>query len=231
MNVPLADDLKQEVRDIFATRWSKRDGVVVPEPGSVKLGNDAVEVKATVLYADLAGSTSLVDKLPRHYAAEVYKSYLACAARLVKYCGGDITAYDGDRIMGVFMGDRKNTSAAKCALHINWAVREVINPALKAQYPEKEYTVQQAVGIDTSELFVAAIGVRGANDLVWVGPAANYAAKLCTLRDGAPTWITKRVYDRLADEAKISKGRNMWEERTWTAAGLTVYRSTWQWSL
>ncbi len=58
MNVGLADDLKQEVKDIFATRWISRDGQVVPEPGTVKLGNDAVKLEATVLYADLAGSTA-----------------------------------------------------------------------------------------------------------------------------------------------------------------------------
>ena len=51
----------------------------------------------------------------------------------------------------------------------------------------------------------------GANDLVWVGPAANYAAKLTELDAACPTWITHRVYNKLADEAKFSSGKNMWQ--------------------
>jgi hypothetical protein len=54
----LGDDLKEEVREIFKTSWTKRDGRVVPDPEDIQLGNDAVEFgNATVLYADLTGST------------------------------------------------------------------------------------------------------------------------------------------------------------------------------
>jgi hypothetical protein len=62
--------------------------------------------------------------------------------------------------------ERQNTSATRCALKINYAVKEIINPAIKAQYPESTYDVRQSVGIDTSELFVARTGIRGSNDLV-----------------------------------------------------------------
>ena len=48
---------------------------------------------------------------------------------------------------------------------------------------------KQSVGIDTSELFVARTGIRRANDLVWVGRAANHAAKL-SARSGSVSQIT-----------------------------------------
>ena len=44
-------------------------------------------------------------------AAEVYKSYMACAVRIIKDEDGSITAYDGDRVMGIFIGNVKNTTA------------------------------------------------------------------------------------------------------------------------
>jgi hypothetical protein len=53
-----------------------------------------------------------------------------------------IAAYDGDRIMSIFIDDNQTSSAAKCGLRINWAVRNVINPALKAQYPITGYEVK-----------------------------------------------------------------------------------------
>jgi hypothetical protein len=61
--VPLAEDLTQEIKNIFETSWQERDGQKVPEAEDVKLGNDAVKLRATVLYANLAESTDLVERV------------------------------------------------------------------------------------------------------------------------------------------------------------------------
>jgi class 3 adenylate cyclase len=229
----MEDDLRAEVTKIFRDRWATRDGRVVPAPQDLQLGNDAIKLEAAVLYADLDSSTKLVDTQTPEFAAEVYKTYLACAARIVKAEGGVITAYDGDRIMGVFIGDYKCSYAAKAALKINYAVSKIINPALSAQYPASQYVVKHVVGIDVSNLLAARIGVRNDNDLVWVGRAANYAAKLCALNDHAPVFITGDVFDRLADDSKFGGQQRqlMWQERTWTAMNaMRVFSSSWIWT-
>src|SRR4051812_27437242 len=119
----LKEDLQTEVGEIFGSRWGERDGRDVPDPQDLGLGNDAVKLDGTVLYADISGSTKLVDGYKSQYAAEVYKTYLSCAAKVVKAEGGTITAYDGDRIMAIFVGDSKNSSAGRAGLKINYAVR------------------------------------------------------------------------------------------------------------
>lgn len=226
----LTDDLKLDVAKIFREGWTPREGQKVPEPEDLKLGNDSVRLKGTVLYADLDASTDLVDRHKPEFAAEVYKTFLHCAARCIRLRGGAITSYDGDRIMAVFIGSAKNSSAAKAALHINHAVTKIINPALNSQYPSSPYTVGHTVGIDTSDLLVARTGVRGANDLVWVGRAANHAAKLSDL-DGYPTWITPDVHDMLNEEAKYSDGQAMWVRANWPGRyGASLYGSTWSWA-
>jgi class 3 adenylate cyclase len=228
--VALSEAIKREVKDIFATTWQERDGQKVPEAEDVKLGNDAVKFQATVLYADLAESTNLVDGYKAWFAAEVYKSYLLCASKIIRQEGGVITAFDGDRVMAVFIGDAKDTSAARCALKINHAVVKIINPAIQAQFQNTPYGVKHSVGVDTSALFVARTGVRGSNDLVWVGRAANYAAKLCSLRHGNyASYITSDVYNNMADEAKFFSGQSMWESTHWGEKRITVYRSHWEW--
>jgi class 3 adenylate cyclase len=230
--VSLGDDLKGEVASIFREQWSIRDGQKVPDSGDLKLTNDAVKLDATVLYADLADSTRLVDDRKPRFAAEMYKAYLHATAKIIRSEGGTITAYDGDRIMAVFIGDVKNTSSARAALKINYAVNKIINPAIKNQYPDTTYVLRQTVGIDTSELFVARTGIRGSNDLVWVGRAANHAAKLSDLSADYPTRITAAVYERLQEDVKFSDGKAMWEERSWTAMdNQIIYRSSWRWSI
>lgn len=89
-----------------------------------------------------------------------------------------------------------------------------------------DFNIKQAVGIDTSPLLVARTGIRGANDLVWVGRAANIAAKLCSLREGNyATYITNDVYAATEASVRTNNGKLMWESHPQTVRNLTVYRS------
>jgi class 3 adenylate cyclase len=182
----------------------------------------------------MSGSTRLVDNYKAKFAAEIYKTYLACAARIVKDQGGAITAYDGDRIMAVYIGSSKNTNAVKAAFRINGVVWDIIKPALKAQYPQSNYELKHVIGVDTSKLFVCRIGVRNDNDLVWVGRAANYAAKLSALSDEFAIYITSSVYDQMNEAVKCGgvNKENMWTARRWTAMNdMSIYVSTWKFSV
>jgi class 3 adenylate cyclase len=226
----LSEDLESDVKAIFREAWTERNGTVVPNGDSMTLGNEGVNIEGTVLYADLSDSTPLVDTYARHFAAEIYKTFLRCAARIIRAQGGTIVAYDGDRVMAVFTGDNKNTSAIKAGLKINWAVKNIVRPAQAAQYPKNIYAVYHTVGIDTSPLMAINAGIRGSNDVAWIGKAANHAAKLCALSHDWPTWITKAVYDVASPEAKFTNGKSIWEAVNWTAMNnAPIYRSTWWW--
>src|SRR5579885_1709671 len=214
-------DLEQEVTEILQTEWNTRRGKVIPNARALSLDNDAVELKAAVLYADMADSTVLVDNHQRSFAAEIYKAYLHLAARIIKDEEGkkSITAYDGDRVMAVFLGDTKETVAVRCALKINFAVHKIINPLLKKYYPNKRYELKHVVGIDTSDLLVARIGVKSVTDLVWVGRAANHAAKLCSRNGEHSIYITRAVFRAMDDIVKFEGKKLMWNKENWTERG------------
>lgn len=227
----LADDLKKWVGETFTSAWEVQETTGVPNPEDLRLNsNHAKDLSsATVLYADLDGSTDMVNAYKWQFSAEVYKTFLKCASDIIKSEGGVITAYDGDRVMAVFTGGSKNTSAARCALKINAAVIDIIRPALAKTYTT-DFVLRHVVGIDTSQLRTARIGVRGDNDLVWVGRAANYAAKLTSL-GGKPTRITEGVYDMLSKELKYTDGQSMWVREYWSDMKIWMYTSTWKWAV
>jgi class 3 adenylate cyclase len=233
--MPLFDELAAHVDSVFRDSWSTRAGRQVPDPDDVRLGNDAVVLDpATVLYADLRGSTRLVDASSWSFAAEVYKAYLHCAAKLIRAEQGTITSYDGDRVMAVFIGQSQSTCAVRCAMKINQAVQMIINPLLKSRYSDAAFVVSQVVGIDTAPIHAARTGVRGGNDLVWVGRAANYAAKLTQLRLVENTWITKDTFDRLPAVATHhdATGIPMWKPYRWSEmADYPIYGSVYRWRL
>ena len=229
----LKEDLESEVKQIFKEQWTVETTKSVPDPDQLRLSNHAKDLEtATVLYADLDGSTNMVDNHDWTFSAEIYKAYLRCSARIIAAEDGVVTAYDGDRIMAVFTGESKNTNAVRAAMKFNHAVVKIIRPAISAQYPNKDFTLKHVVGVDTSQLRAARIGVRGYNDLVWIGRAANYAAKLTSLSE-TPLWITKAVYDVMNKDVKYaSDGREMWEKRSWTAMNnMEIYRSDWMYNV
>lgn len=229
----LTDDLNRKAREIFRSPWTTRKGLVVPAPTDLKLSNDAIEFdRATVLYADLSGSTRLVDKKKWWFAADIYKAFLHCAATIINKEGGTITAYDGDRIMAMWLGKIQTTPAARSALKINYAVVRILNPILKEIWPNEDTVVRHVVGIDTSPIRAARTGVRGDNDIVWVGRAANYAAKLTELDLAERTFVTDDAYNRLHSDLKENgtPRRNMWKPYLWSEHDkLPIYGSTWWW--
>jgi class 3 adenylate cyclase len=229
----LRDELDTYVQKVLDEQWERRAGQKVPEPEDLALKNVAVELDATVLYADLASSTKMVKGYKDWFAAEVYKNYLYCAARIIRARGGSITAYDGDRAMGVFIGDSKNTNAAKCALQINYAAQKVVMAKIKAKRPKTTFELKQRVGVDTSQLFIARTGIRGSNDLVWVGNAANNAAKMAALDPKFPSYITAAVYEKLNKSSRFGGDpeRNMWTNLGSSELGYEIYGSTWWWSV
>lgn len=226
----LSDELKASVAGIFKGAWdADRIGRTVPQPEDLRLdANHGINIDGTVLYADMADSTGLVDQKKAWFAAEIYKAYMHVAAKLVRANGGQITAYDGDRIMAIFMGDTQVSQAVRCARQIHWALFHVVRPSLDAQYGAGVYAPWHTIGIDRGALLAARIGVRGGNDIVWVGSPANHAAKLCALRDPHAIRITPAVLNGLDPGLSFVNQTFVWTVAlNASPSGGDVWRTNW----
>lgn len=228
-----ASDLEDSVDNIFGTTFNVRDGRKVPTSDDVALKNGAVKIEAAFLYADLAGSAALSRDCPWTTTAKIIRAFLDCSTRLIRGRGGEIRSFDGDRVMGVFMGDSKNSDAADCAREIYYAVSKIINPKAQKQFKsirENNIQIRHGVGIDRDYVRAVRAGIRNSNDLIWIGKAASLSAKLSDCREHPyASYISSRVYNRLRDASKVHNGQNMWESRSFNFAGETetVYRSAW----
>lgn len=210
------EELDEKVMQFARESWGDvPDGYAVPEPDDLTFGNTGRRLSACVLYADICGSTKMVDALTDTLAAEYYKAFLHCAAKIVKRNGGSITAYDGDRVMAVFLGVGKEDAAIGAALEINFAVNEIVNPQFASIYAIHHRVLQHTVGVDSGSVLVSKTGIRIDSDLVWVGAAANYAAKLNSfdgLDPNYPLRVTHEVFAKLAHSSLFgTNGEQMWE--------------------
>lgn len=241
--VGVSDDVRASLRKLMFDAWDERSSDEFPNTADVKLSNGSVRVDACYLYADLAGSTLLQKNYKDTFAARVIRCYLNGASQIIRANDGQIKSFDGDRVMGVFVGNSRRNNAANAALKINWLVAKCLNPLVKERLTASGSTlwvIKHGVGIDAGEALVARAGVRNSagetthNDLVSVGRAPNVAAKLSSVRNlgkGA-LLMTDDVYRFLNNDQKLSKpaGERMWSGPHGVDVGpyhLDVYASSW----
>jgi len=229
------DNLNSDINTIINTTWNKRNGNKVPSTEDIALAGGAVELDATYLYSDLANSSKIAKQFDRRIAAKIFKSFHSATCRLIRHHDGTVISFDGDRILAIFHGDTKNTSATKCALQITYVVNELIRKKFEKKYDavrNANFRISHGTGVDTGTVLIVRAGARGTNDLVSIGRGPNLAAKLSDLRN-ARTYITSSVYNQLHESAKFGGNprQNMWESRTWEFLRdkMTIYRSSWQW--
>jgi len=233
------DDLIEARDAIVTTNFTVRDGILVPTTADVGY-DDAVKLQATYLYADLVDSSGLVAISPQQTVGKILRLYLDLNVRIIRKNGGEIRSFDGDRVMGIFVGVTRFDQAVKTAMQIKWACDNIIQPEIAKRYKSianNDWTIRPACGIASGEALIVRGGVRRAdNDLVSVGVAPNLAAKLsdirastCHVRLGAGT------YKKLSNASRLGKnGNNMWigpESTTMGGKKYSYYRSNYNWSI
>lgn len=224
-------ELEGHVAEIFSTSWSVVKSTKVPESSDVVLKNGASEIEAVFLYADLAGSSLLAQTCPWTTTAKIIRAYLDCAVRQIRANGGAIRSFDGDRVMGIFIGNRANSRATLAARELDYCVHNIINPKAKKSFKsirDNEIVIKHCAGIDYGVVRAVRAGIRNNNDLIWIGKAAAFAAKLSDVREYPyEVFISKAVYNKISEDSKIVGGKNIWEERSieYLDKMETVYRT------
>lgn len=231
--------IEDSVKAIMSTAWNITNGTTVPNTEDVVLKNGGRLVNACYLYADLAGSSKLAQSLKKEATAKIIKAYISTASRIILHKDGAIRSFDGDRVMGIFIGAKKEERAVRAAMGIHWAVCEVIRPAIKDAYTDGAdfCDIDHAIGIDAGEALIVRGGVRDNNDLISVGGAPNIAAKLSDIRSSDSIFITQAVYDALGDQyMTYDEGRKnvwsrVWSQPTIGGVSVTAYGSDVYWAI
>lgn len=211
MTSVLAAKVQVKVDDVLSSAWKVRDGQVVPTTEDVTMKNEAVKLTATYLYTDLRQSTLIAHRYSAENAAKIVRAYLVASCEVIRGKGGKIRSFDGDRVMGIFIGDSQRNNAVEAALGINWACDKVISPRLKTDLEAaglKSWYASHGTGIDHGEAFIVRGGVRDNSDLVSIGRAPNIAAKLSSLSDIPTIRMTYDVYMALAASNKYVNGKD-----------------------
>jgi len=133
---------------------------------------------ATVLFADLRGSTVLAEQLRAEDVVTLINAYVGVLAHSVFAHGGMLDKFLGDGLMAVFGvlpdGSDGAVPAARAALEMRRAIQAVNDErAARGGAP-----IGFGVGMHTGEVVLGAIGIPQRSDFTAIGDTVNTASRL-----------------------------------------------------
>lgn len=194
---------KAQVEDIMH-RMLDRDvaNKLLAEIEPVKVGGDRVQ--ATVLFADIAGFTSLSERMSPEAVSEFLNDYFHYLDACARFYFGSIDKFIGDAIMVVFGApkpdDEHRYHALACAVLMQRLIAR-INEIRAAQHLP---VAQVRIGINSGEMLAGMLGSHKRMEYTVVGDAVNLASRLCSEAKPGQIIIDDNLYHLLAAHHVIS---------------------------
>ena len=132
----------------------------------------------TVLFADLAGFTSLAADMDPEDVREVINAYFQRWSASIRRHAGVVEKFIGDAVLAVFglptAQEDDAERAVRAALEMESELRK-LNEELER---ERGLRLSMRVGINSGEVVVSLLGERGGEEFVVVGDTVNLASRL-----------------------------------------------------
>jgi len=153
-------------------------GKYVPEGVAAKLikergAIEPVSTQATVMFTDVAGFTSLSERVSPEELVEMLNEYFTVLADILESHGGVITQFQGDGLLAVFNVPAPDADHAANAVRSAIEMQLAINSRTFAGH-----TLSSRIGITTGEVVAGSVGTSGRLSYTIYGDTVNLASRL-----------------------------------------------------
>ncbi|MBM4273289.1 MAG: adenylate/guanylate cyclase domain-containing protein [Deltaproteobacteria bacterium] len=168
---------KRFIRGMFGQYMSETViNHLLQHPEKLKLGGERRRV--TLFFSDLAGFTTLSERLPPETVVGLLNDYLSRMTEIILQEEGTVDKFEGDAIMA-FWGaplDQEDQAVRACqaALSQTAALRELNREFAHQGLPE----LKLRIGIHTGEAIVGNLGSQKRFDYTVIGDTVNLASRL-----------------------------------------------------
>jgi adenylate cyclase len=146
------------------------------DPAAIKLGGERKEL--TVLFSDVAGFTSISERLQPEGLVELLNEYLSAMTDIILRHRGNVNKYLGDGIMAIFGAPRNEPSHATLACYTAIESQEALSK-LRAEWKAKGHPeISARIGINTGQLVVGNMGSQARMEYTVMGDSVNLASRL-----------------------------------------------------
>jgi class 3 adenylate cyclase len=148
----------------------------------------------TMLFADLAGSTALGERIDPEAVRTVMDRYYDTIRRVVAGHDGRVVKFIGDGAMAVFGVPETREDDARRALHASIALHDAFDDFATGVEREIGVSMSLRIGVNTGEVIVSAGDDDVVGDAVNVAARLEHAATPGSVLVGEDTWRLARGY-------------------------------------
>jgi len=195
---------KEMLKGAFSTYVSSQVvEEVLRDRGKMALGG--ARKRASVLFTDIRGFTSMSETLEPEEVVKIINEYLSVQTEIILRNGGMLDKFVGDCAMAVYGTPIAKPDdalrAVKTAVEIQTAVKELNQNRKQAG----ERTVMIGIGINTGELISGNMGSKQKMDYTVIGDTVNLAARLESVAEGGSILISEATYQEVKDAVVAEK--------------------------
>lgn len=178
---------------------------IIANPKKLALGGERKEI--SVLFSDIAGFTSISEKLEPETLAQMLNNYLTEMTTIVFEHNGVLDKYIGDAVMafwGAPLADSEHAlNACKTAVIMQKRVKEIE----KSWRDEMGIDLGIRIGINTGDMVVGNMGSHMRFDYTLIGDGVNLGARLEGINKeyGTEITISQGTYEKVKDEVVARK--------------------------
>jgi PAS domain S-box-containing protein len=162
---------------------------LVRDPTSVRLGGE--RRRATMLFADIRGFTSIASTLAPERVVEILNTYFEEAVRIVFEHDGLLDKFYGDGLMAVFGAPRARADDANRAVEAALRLHDVVREELRARI---DYPIAISTGLATGEVVAGHFGSQRRMDYTVIGDAVNLAQGLQSAAPPGGIYLDEETY-------------------------------------
>src|SRR5216683_1765315 len=153
--------------------------------------------QVTVLFADIAGFTTLAEKLdPEDVHRIVDRCFELITAEVHRF-EGTINQYTGDGVMALFGAPIAHEDSPRRAAHAALGIQGALRDYSKQLQAERDMVVQMRIGLNTGPVVVGSIGDDLRMDYTAVGDTTNLAARMQSAARPGSVFVTEATHNAL----------------------------------
>src|SRR5262249_24704344 len=153
--------------------------------------------QVTVLFADIAGFTTLAEQLDPEDVHRIIDRCFELITAEVHRLEGTINQYTGDGVMALFGAPIAHEDSPRRAVHAALGIQRALRDYGAQLQDERAVTVQMRIGLNTGTVVVGSIGDDLRMDYTAVGDTTNLAARMQTAARPGSVLVTEATHNAL----------------------------------
>jgi adenylate cyclase len=162
--------------------------VAPPSPATVPAAAERKHI--TVLFADVAGSMDLQERLDAEVWAQIMGRFVSILAEGVRKFGGTVDKFTGDGIMALFGAPVAQEDHARRACHAAWYLTRAIGEYSQELRSSQGVELHVRLGLNSGEVVVGRVGEDVTLDPTALGHTVGLAQRMEAMAESGKAFLT-----------------------------------------